>query len=42
MGKAYPVKTPLVVRSLNMNKDPFRPNDEGEFFWDIESSLEGG
>jgi hypothetical protein len=30
MDKAYPVKTPMVVRSLDMNKDPFRPNDEGE------------
>ena len=30
MDKAYPVKTPMVVRSLDMNKDPFRPKDEGE------------
>jgi hypothetical protein len=30
MDKAYLVKTPMVVRSLDMNKDPFRPKDEGE------------
>ena len=30
MDKAYPSKTPLVVWSLGLNTDPFRPQDEGE------------
>jgi hypothetical protein len=30
MVEAYPTKTPMVLRSLDMNKDPFRPRDEGE------------
>jgi hypothetical protein len=30
MDKAYPCKTPMVVRSLDIEKDPFRPHDEGE------------
>jgi hypothetical protein len=30
MDKAYPCKTPMVVRSLDIEKDPFRPQDEGE------------
>jgi hypothetical protein len=30
MDKAYPVKTPMVVRSLDMSKDPFLLKDEGE------------
>ena len=30
MNKAYPSKTPMVVRSLGLNIDPFRPKDEGE------------
>jgi hypothetical protein len=30
MDKAYPFKTPMVVRSLDIEKDPFRPQDEGE------------
>ena len=30
MDKAYPSKTPMVVRSLDMNKDQFRPRDENE------------
>ena len=30
MDKAYPSKTPMVVRSLGLNTDPFRPQDEGE------------
>ena len=30
MDKAHPTKTSMVVRSLDLNKDPFRPRDEGE------------
>ena len=30
MDKSYPSKTPMVVRSLDMNKDRFRPKDEDE------------
>jgi hypothetical protein len=30
MDKAYRVKTPTVVRFLDMNKDPFQPKDEDE------------
>ncbi len=30
MDKSYPSKTPMVVRSLDMNKDQFRPRDENE------------
>ena len=30
MDKAYPVSTPMVVRSLEKKKDPFCPRDEGE------------
>jgi hypothetical protein len=30
MDKAYPSKTPMIVRSLEIKTDPFRPLDEGE------------
>jgi hypothetical protein len=30
MDKVYPCKTPMVVRSLEVEKDPFRPREEGE------------
>jgi len=30
MDKSYPSKIPMVVRSLDMNKDQFRPKDEDE------------
>jgi hypothetical protein len=30
MDKAYPSKTPMIVRALEMDKDPFRPRQEGE------------
>ena len=30
MDKSYPSKTPMVVRSLDIEKDPFRPRDDGE------------
>jgi hypothetical protein len=30
MDKAYPCKTPMVVRSLDIEKYPSRPHDEGE------------
>ena len=28
--KAYPSKTPMMGRSLQQDKDPFRPKEEGE------------
>jgi hypothetical protein len=30
MDKAYPTETPMVVRSINIKKDPFRPREEEE------------
>jgi hypothetical protein len=30
MDKSYPTKTPMVVRSLDVEKDPFRPREEDE------------
>jgi hypothetical protein len=30
MDKSYPNKTPMVVRSLEIGKNPFRPRDIGE------------
>ena len=30
MSKAHPVKTPMVVRSLDEDKDPFRPRSDDE------------
>jgi hypothetical protein len=30
MDKSYPSKTPMVIRTLDMEKDPFRPRDEDE------------
>jgi len=30
MDKSYPTKTPMVVRSLDIEKDPFRPREERE------------
>ena len=30
MDKTYPTKTLLVVRSIDVEKDPFRPREEGE------------
>ena len=30
MDKAYPLSTPMVVRSLDPKKDPFRPKEEDE------------
>lgn len=30
MDKAHPLSTPMVVRSLEANKDPFRPPEEDE------------
>jgi hypothetical protein len=30
MDKAYPSKTPMIVRTLERDKDHFRPRDEGE------------
>lgn len=28
MDKSYPFSTPMVVRSLEVNKDPFRPHED--------------
>jgi hypothetical protein len=30
MDKSYPTKTPIVVRSIDIKKDPFRPREEEE------------
>ena len=30
MDKAHPLSTPMVVRSLDINKDPYRPKDDKE------------
>jgi hypothetical protein len=30
MSKAHPLKTPMVVRSLDKDQDPFRPRSENE------------
>jgi hypothetical protein len=30
MDKSYPTKTPMTVRSIDIEKNPFRPPDEGE------------
>ncbi len=30
MDKSYPSKTPIVVRSLDVEKDLFRPKEDGE------------
>ena len=30
MDKSYPTKTPMVLRSLDVEKDPFRPREEEE------------
>ena len=30
MDKATPLNTPMVVRSLNVENDPFRPSEENE------------
>ena len=30
MDKSYPTKTPMVVRSLDDEKGPFRPREEGD------------
>lgn len=30
MDKAHPLSSPMVVRSLDVNKDPFRPKEDGE------------
>ncbi|KAL6521280.1 hypothetical protein OROGR_017849 [Orobanche gracilis] len=38
MDNAYPVSTPMIVRSLEKNKDPFRPKEKGEELLDREVS----
>ena len=30
LSKAHPLKTPMVVGSLEKDKDPYRPNDDEE------------
>ena len=30
MDKSHPINYPMVVRSLEVNKDPFRPKEENE------------
>jgi hypothetical protein len=41
MDKAHPIKTPMVVRSLDLEKDVFRPQEEGEErrYWDQNSPI---
>jgi hypothetical protein len=34
MDKAHPIKTPMVVRSLEKENDIFRPREEGKRYWD--------
>ncbi|PHT36919.1 Aluminum-activated malate transporter 8 [Capsicum baccatum] len=36
MDKAYPLSTPMVVRLLEVSKNPFRPMEEGEEIFDPE------
>ncbi|XP_069152496.1 secreted RxLR effector protein 161-like [Solanum lycopersicum] len=36
MDEAYPLSTPMVVRSLDVNKDPFRPQEKDENFFGSE------
>ena len=38
MDKAYSMSTPMVVRTLDVQKDPFRPPDEGEIILGLETS----
>ena len=35
MDKAHPLSTPMVVRSLEVNKDPFRPKERDEELLDL-------
>lgn len=35
--KAYPSKVPMVGRSLQQDKDPYRPREVGRKFWDWNS-----
>jgi hypothetical protein len=35
MGKLYPSKSPMVVRSHDMKKDQFRPRDDEEESLDL-------
>ena len=36
MDKAHPLSSPMVVRSLDVKKDPFRPCEKGEKLLDLE------
>ena len=36
MDKAHPLSTPMIVRSLDINKDPFRPHENDEELVDPE------
>jgi hypothetical protein len=36
MDKIYPSKTPMIVRALEKDTDPFRPRQEGEEMLDSE------
>jgi hypothetical protein len=29
MDKSHPLSTPMVVRSIDVEKDPFRPQEDG-------------
>ena len=36
LDKAHPLSSPMIVRSLNAKKDPFRPKEENEALLDPE------
>ncbi|KAG8496930.1 hypothetical protein CXB51_008145 [Gossypium anomalum] len=38
MDKAHPITTPMVVKSLDLSKDPFRPRKDSEDFLGLEVS----
>ena len=38
MDKVNPLNTPMVVRSLNVKKDPFRPHEDNEEVLGLEVS----
>ena len=38
MDKSHPLSTPMVVRSLDIHKDPFRPRENNEELLDDETS----
>ena len=39
MGKVYPLTTPMVVQTLDVQEDPFHPHDEREIILAPENSV---